>query len=1013
VAIHPPWWQGNVGTHAVEYPITLPEKGPLELQFANAMSPPGQSDGVTFRVRALPLDAPDGELGEVLFERHTDTKMWRSAEVDLTRFAGQSIRLQLESHPGPRNNTGWDQSFWAEPMLVAGNPQSATESVVSHDLLSPLGEITVGGCSYQVKYSMGDRGLLDATVEISDGTHSARFHGFHIRVLGCRVDEQNSPLRLTRTIAEPADSGVQIRHQFESHLGSFDLVIHLRIERHTLRASFSLENEPEPQPWQVVYLEDIAVGPWNDEISHVYAGVGNVIRKPGDFLLRFDGHRLATSMIGLDLSGGISLLQASDLPPISLSVRTSEKHASLHTEHNATLTFVPSDNVFEAAKHWRNVNGLTASEGVPKVAGRFAFDLWSGRYGASAEALRRAFRYGLTDSLVVWHQWQRWGYDYRLPNIVPPNPQLGTIDEMRDLMAACREAGVLFALHDNYIDFYPDADGFSYEEVVAFHQDGRPVEAWFNKWRDARSYRYRSDQAERFLKPNIEWLCSEMPPSAYFIDVWSSVRPYDYWTADGQFHTAVESRQIWGELFAWIRDRLGADAPQISESGHDQLIGWLDGAQTNHLRVGEPVPGDNSWCVWNWKCEDAERTPWFDAAHHDRFILHGAGYGSRYAGGLDNRLHGIYSDDYMSTEVLTGHPAMVSQPFGRDVVRKYWLLAELQRALALRNIERVEYVDGDLHRQHVKWSGGADVYVNRGESNWRIENRVLPQFGFLARVQTDRGSVEASLELRDGQIVEMATSPDHIYVNGRQLTQKRLPIGMSVDGIKHEGGRRFSLELSWAAEVPIPAGWTPFLHFCRPDGQIAFQAHHSPPAFESDTQGRFVARAAGEIPQDVETAEAFELCFGIYHRATGTRLELAGPDTGDRRIRVGHIHPEFSDGNITGVAWKPYVPVADPFLARWNVNDNPVNFGPIKTAAGCRICREAEALFVIPLPSNHRDTSFSAVLDWRKLPWPMAPPKVVELIDETGNVISRREIETSETPIELSSGVPVFAYRVK
>ena len=33
--------------------------------------------------------------------------------------------------------------------------------------------------------------------------------------------------------------------------------------------------------------------------------------------------------------------------------------------------------------------------------------------------------------------------------------------------------------------------------------------------------------------------------------------------------------------------------------------------------------------------------------------------------------HGIYSDDYMATEVLTGHPAMVSNPFGQDVVRKH------------------------------------------------------------------------------------------------------------------------------------------------------------------------------------------------------------------------------------------------------------------------------------------------------------------------------------------------------
>ena len=126
------------------------------------------------------------------------------------------------------------------------------------------------------------------------------------------------------------------------------------------------------------------------------------------------------------------------------------------------------------------------------------------------------------------------------------------------------------------------------------------------------------------------------------------------------------------------------------------------------------------WCVWDIRCDDAERTPWFDAAHHDRFILHGAGYPGRYEGGLDPRLHGIYSDDYMATEVLTGHPAMVSRPFGRDVVRKYWLPQDVMRALALRTIEGVEFVDGDLHRQHVQWSGGAEVWVNRGEPDWAV-----------------------------------------------------------------------------------------------------------------------------------------------------------------------------------------------------------------------------------------------------------------------------------------------------
>jgi hypothetical protein len=77
--------------------------------------------------------------------------------------------------------------------------------------------------------------------------------------------------------------------------------------------------------------------------------------------------------------------------------------------------------------------------------------------------------------------------------------------------------------------------------------------------------------------------------------------------------------------------------------------------------------GYYAWAVWPLRCADAERIPWFDAAYHDRFVLHGAGYEARYLGGLDAKEHGIESDDYMTTEVLTGHPAMVPAAFGRGV----------------------------------------------------------------------------------------------------------------------------------------------------------------------------------------------------------------------------------------------------------------------------------------------------------------------------------------------------------
>jgi len=820
IAIHPPWNDGRMGTMLVEFPLQLPQSKLLKLRFANAVTPTGQGDGVTLRVRVAPSDAPAGQFGQIIFERHTDTKTWQAGEADLSPFAGRSIRLQLESHPGPNNNTGWDQSYWAEPTLVAGTPPNPPPFPPQDDAGSRvLGTIRQGENQYEVRIWPGSRGLLDAVIGFRQGDRQLYFRGFEIRVLGGRIDDARSPILLREAKEDPCDSGCQVRHRFSGFSADFDLVGRLYLERGALRATFHLENTPPPRPWSVVYLEDTAAGMWSQTASHVYAGHGNVIRRPGAFRLSFDGHRLATSFVGLDFDGGFSLVQGVDVPPNELQVEPDSRHYSLHVPHACTLTFIPTENVWEGVKVWREVNGLEAAGGVEKLAGRFVFDLWGGRYAESHEQLQRAFRYGLTDAAVVWHNWQRWGYDYRLPEIYPANPLFGTHGELRQMAEACKRAGVLFAPHDNYIDFYPDAEGFSYQQQIAFHRDGTPVKAWLNEGRGARSYRYRADRVEPFLRRNLKLIRDGLAPDAYFIDVWSSICPYDYWTADGQFFTRVYTNRSWGEHFAWIRDFLGPGAPQISESGQDQLIGSLDGAQTNHLRVGTPVAGDrHSWCVWNIPCQDAERTPWFDAAHHDRFILHGAGYSGRYAGGLDPRLHGIYSDDYIATEVLTGHPAMVSRPFDRDVVRKYWLTQDLMRALALRTIQRVEYSvggvsdgdnpntvkavsNGDLHRQHVLWSGGGEVWVNRGRTDWNVAGHTLPQYGFFARVPIEGGTVEASIDRRDGLVVEEARSPERIYVNARQSAEGK-PIDFGP--ITTTGACRLSRDGSASLIVPLP-----------------------------------------------------------------------------------------------------------------------------------------------------------------------------------------------------------------
>ena len=1031
LGMHPPWHEGRAGTILVEFPLMLPKAGPMQLRYANAVAPTGEGDGVTFRVRALPFNAERGEFGKIIFERYTSAKTWRSGEVDLSGLAGKTVRLQLESHPGPKNNTAWDQSYWAEPTLIVGTPPRPAAFPPGSEIGSRvLGEVGVavpatakrediavpatakreGVGAYEVRVWPGRRGLLDAVVGFRRGSKRLYFQGFEVRVLGGRIDDARSPILLKGVEEETGKGFYQARHRFEGPTGAFDLVGRLAVDRGVLRAKFRLENAPPPRPWWTVHLQGTAAGSWSNAVGQVYAGHGNVIRDPQALRLDFDGHRLATSFVGFDFDNGISLVQAVDVPPDHLEVQPSRRHYSLHAPHDCTLTFIPCENVFDGVRLFRETNDLKASGGVEKLAGRFVFDLWRGNYADSHKSLDRAFRYGLTDAAVIWHNWQRWGYDYRLPDVYPANRALGTHDELRRMIDACKRAGVLFALHDNYVDFYPDAEGFSYEKRIALNRNGTPMKAWLNEGRNARSYRYRADQVTPFLRRNLWLIHHGLAPNAYFIDVWSSIRPYDYWAADGTFFDRVTTRNIWGQHFAWIRNLLGSDSPQISESGHDQLIGQLDGAQANHLRVGTPVEGSrNSWCVWNVPCADAERIPWFDAAHHDRFVLHGAGYPGRYEAGLDARLHGIYSDDYIATEVLTGHPAMVSQPFGRDVVRKYWLLHDLMRALALQQIDGVEFADDDLHRQHVTWSGGGEVWVNRGETDWEVAGEILPQYGFVARVRTPQGPVEASISRRDGIIVERSASPSQIYVNGRRVADVRLAIRTSVEKVRITEGK-LRLSLVWQLDVPVPDGYRPFLHLVDNEGEIVFQVHQPPASLLSGKTGKIATTAVGSLPEGTSPGDSFELRYGFYRPDGIDRLMMTGPDDGTRRIRAGTVRIEGVAGSSTGAAWTPHKAPPDLWLARQNPAGKPIDFGPIVTAGGCRLTLDGRAVRITPLPSR-RGVKLVVRLKVADLPWQLPELTHIETIDDRGKVTGRRPVAGgAEIVVQCEPGT--FAYRL-
>ncbi len=951
VSMHPPW-RGGAGTIFAEYRLKFPDTRPIALTFANAIrnhaasEPP--SDGVTFRVWAGPAGGQ-----KLIFERHTASKTWLAGKADLSAFAGKEIVLRLESHPGPKRNTTCDQSYWGEPTILAGKqpePMSAAQMRALRDrarqavargradgrtvVVFPL----AGGNVAAVVPGPGGHG--DGAIAFGRGDTCIVLDDMRIDVLGQPLGRGSSRIRIRNREIDLDAAAKSLKTVYRCELDGerFDVTVTARPAGRGLRVSVSCPRR----------ITDISPGTFGQRARRVYYGHGYCIVEPGAFTARAGGHNMSTSHVGVDFDGGVSLLTACDTPPTKFVVDPATRTYALHTDNNATFTFVPgTDGAMECATAYRALYDKKAAPGVKHKAGRFVFDIWGGRYAEATAAMKRLIAYGLTDSMLTMHVWQRWGYDYRLPEIYPPNPGLGTVEEMRQLGAVCTKAGIPWGLHDNYIDHYPDARGYSYE-TICFTPGGQPIKAWLNEGRNARSYRWRPDRIAPLVRRNLDIIRKELAPTHYFVDVFTSIPCIDFYDRAGAYHTRLETRKGWGQAFSDIRARLGGPAITTSEAGHDHLVGTLDGADCQHLRI----TSDRKRFCLNVPCKDWQRVPWYDAVLHDKFSLHGVGYSSRYQGGRSRREAGIESDDYISAEVLLGHALMIDRGAGvRGAVRKYWLAQDFIRSIATDTIRGVRFEDGDIHRQTVRWNSGATVYVNRGKTDWTVAGRVLPPCGYLAA----NGPVESSIERLDGVIVERSTGPGGRYVSARGFGHdNELPLAPRAERVEYVGGRQFRLVTTWQGDSPAPKDLAIFVHFTHERStrrdKIAFQGDYTPRVGTSRWRGKVTSGGSRVVTIPAEWGPGtYDIRLGMWDPASAARYVLPGDSDGTGRVRLGTLVVEGVDGKITGVRLVPHKPAPRP-TPRWNVRGTAVDFGHAVTTGAFRCKTRGDTITVTPLP---------------------------------------------------------------
>ena len=934
IAMHPPYVPKG-GSSFANFTIALPASKSIKLSFAHSQrdsyGKETQSDGMTFRIWANE---------KKVYEKNANVRTWMDGEADLTEFAGKTIHLRLETNPGPANDTQVDYGYFGNPTITAGTISAVDSAIaLTGDQLQ-----NIAPSDNALDFIDGQKGLLDGWILLKYHNKLTAFHGFNVEL-------DNIPLRSTGSafqfigknmLANQPAGTVVVRHRFKT--AEKEAILDM-ICRTLANGVFQIRFEATNAA-----ITHLALGPWHNPVKQVIYGHGYVIRDPQPFTMGFGGHAVAASHFGLDFTEGYGVLAAVDTPPARLSVDLSKHNATFHMKENSTLTFAVAPTAFEAAVKYQKHADKHPAGAFRNLAGRFVFDIWGGSAKVITARMQDAIRYGLVDSMLTIHNWQRWGYDYRLPDIWPPNKAFGTVEDILPLQKLCGEQNIPWGLHDNYIDFYPDADDYSYKHIY-FNANGKPTLAWINRGRDAQSYKFRPDHILPFVQRNFRQMTQEIKPTHCFIDVFTSTSCVDYYDCDGNYHPQTESRKCWGEAFAWIRNYLGGNAPTTSEAGHDQLTGYLDGADCQWMTLS-PTGGKH---LYKLPCADWERVPWADAVNHNKFALIGVGYSVRYEGGRPPHLHGINSDDYISMELLSSHNLMTdASSWGFSAVRKYWLAQDFIRFNAAANMTAHEFIDDDIHRQHVTWENGSEIWVNRGETEWTVNGHTLPQYGYFVKYPEG----ELALEKAYGLYREYARGKSGEFYNARSknttVGNNKVIARPSIAEFKYLGGNKFQYKIQWDAKQPADDDFRTFVHFMSDNANpsIIFQDDHASVTPTSAWNGIIQEERTLEIPNAAKDKTYVWVC-GLYSPTRG-RMVLNGPTYPGNAINLGKLTiMRGADGNVQNVSFapQPYDETGNEII---NANDNGsiVDFGSVKTNGIFRLVKKDEALQITPVPSQ-------------------------------------------------------------
>jgi hypothetical protein len=966
--LHCPWRNGT-GTTFQEFRFVVPACRRITLRGYTAMRTDivGKSDGATFRVLVN---------GRKLVERHQTSDGWEAFHVTLEARPGSTLTLRFETDPGPKRDPSFDYSLWADRTVefVGYKPPAtvrhAPPPLKLELLTSRPGQGVAPLVGYRHKTAVvGDQRSARLTYQGDDGTIQyvwtpgtsdfgelrlhARMRGDTARTVALARSaslDWTSPPKLTATRLRVVGNRAECDKTYTIGGKAVHLRLQARLSGKALLLSVTCDagvvRSLDAGSWGPVMRRKMIPMPY-------YGSIAYAVRE-GLFLNAYLDWTTSSASSHNGMTASYDPLTDGRRNPL-----------------RETVVFAPAWLLEEALPNIPNAPSPYRSE----LAGKLVLDVWGGKYRDIARKLETLHGYGVRRCVVLIHDWQRSGYDNALPMHLPAAADKGGDDDMKMLVATATRLGYRIALHENYVDYYPNYDYYD-ERDIALAPDGSKVPAWYNPGTRIQSFAVKPNAILRLAATQSPELHRRFGTNACYLDVHSAVPPWFHvdFRADeygaGMFGTVFATHRA---LFAY--ERKTHAGPVFGEgNNHWYWSGMLDGAEA---QFGTGWPANSG--------ETAPLIPQFNLLRvHPLQINHGQGYYERWWKDLPWGYAPPLAllDQYRMQEVVYGHAGFLGASTWSNPALA-WLEHHLVTPVAARHgVSKVltisyekngKWMDttaaaqtGSFERIRIAYTNGLTILANNGPTPWRAHGATLPVHGWLAH----GAGVTAYTATRDGVICDYAETSQSVFANARPATDwavgGSLRIRPSVADFRQTGLRRFSVSHKWLVGEDVSRDFAAFVHFSAPDAdafdeKIRFQQDH---ALAKPTSTWKAGSAIADGPYEITVPD--DLTDGTYiwsiglFRPNESRAALDGPVDASGRVVLGALVVANGGKSLQfdpGVAKRN---ARRSFPERANVGDRLVTFGTVKTNGSVLIERERHEWVLRPYP---RDRVFTVQLN--------------------------------------------------